>query len=218
MGRTAKQERPADIEKFMNLAPDKRDRMINAAMKEFRYGYKKASTDAIVKEAGISKGLLYHYFGSKEQLYVFLIRHATELVHSGFYDMMNKGNQDILDVFWQMALLKKDLTDQYPYLYEFASGAHVHRADAPYIEIERIEKEQEDAYEELYTQCDAGLFRADIDYKKAIDIIAYTLDSLIDGEETKAISEGGWNDAHYEQFLESLRSYLDIFRVCFYKQ
>lgn len=42
--------------KIMSLAPDKRDRILNAAMKEFARGYKNASTDNIVRESGISKG------------------------------------------------------------------------------------------------------------------------------------------------------------------
>ena len=47
--------------KFFDLKKEKQDRMINAALKVFAiYGFNKASTDDIVKEAGISKGLLFH--------------------------------------------------------------------------------------------------------------------------------------------------------------
>ena len=47
--------------KFLNLELEKQDRIINAAIKEFaQKGYDKASTNEIVKEAGISKGLLYN--------------------------------------------------------------------------------------------------------------------------------------------------------------
>ena len=50
-------------EKFFDLKKEKQDRMINAALKAFAVnGYKRASTDEIVKDAGISKGLLFHYF------------------------------------------------------------------------------------------------------------------------------------------------------------
>ena len=46
-------------EKFFDLKKEKQDRMINAALKVFASnGYKHASTDDIVTEAGISKGLL----------------------------------------------------------------------------------------------------------------------------------------------------------------
>ncbi|MCL2193139.1 MAG: TetR/AcrR family transcriptional regulator, partial [Treponema sp.] len=94
MGRGGK---PAEIEKFLKLDDEKRDRILNAAMKEFRYGYVKASTDIIVKEAGISKGLLFHYFGTKEQLYTFLVRHTSELVQKDYFDMINLGHKDILE-------------------------------------------------------------------------------------------------------------------------
>ena len=50
-------------DKFFDLKQEKQDRMINASLKIFsRGGYRHASTDEIVKEAGISKGLLFHYF------------------------------------------------------------------------------------------------------------------------------------------------------------
>ena len=46
-------------DKFFELKKEKQDRMINAALKVFAMqGYKHASTDDIVKEAGVSKGLL----------------------------------------------------------------------------------------------------------------------------------------------------------------
>ena len=56
-------------EKFFDLKKEKQDRMINAALKVFAlHGYRHACTDDIVKEAAISKGLLFHYFGSKLHL------------------------------------------------------------------------------------------------------------------------------------------------------
>ena len=52
---------------------EKRDKIINSALKEFSINtFQKASTNTIVEDAGISKGLLFHYFGSKEKLYKYL--------------------------------------------------------------------------------------------------------------------------------------------------
>ena len=59
-------------EKFFDLKKEKQDRMINASLKIFALnGYRHASTDDIVAEAGISKGLLFHYFVNKLGLYTF---------------------------------------------------------------------------------------------------------------------------------------------------
>jgi len=215
MGKEIKQ---ANIEKFMKLETDKQTRIINAAMKEFRYGYKKASTDMIVKEAGISKGLLFHYFGTKEQLCIFLINLASDLMQRDFFDMMNLGNRDILESFWQVALLQKVIANRHPFLYDFINGIYTHKANIPNVEITSLFGEKQQALlEVMYKQSDISLFRDDIDHKKAIVIINLTMDAVIDEEDIKAISAGGWDGDHYENFLENLKGYLDIFRLCFYK-
>ena len=68
-------------EKFFDLKQEKQDRMINAALKIFaKNGYKHASTDEIVAEASISKGLLFHYFGSKQGLYDFLYDYSVRFL------------------------------------------------------------------------------------------------------------------------------------------
>ena len=64
--------------KFFDLKKEKQDRMINAALKVFaQQGYHHASTDDIVREAGISKGLLFHYFGSKLGVYTFVYDYSV---------------------------------------------------------------------------------------------------------------------------------------------
>ena len=65
-------------DKFFDLKSEKQDRMINASLHLFAVnGYKHASTDDIIKEAGISKGLLFHYFTSKQGLYDFLLDYSV---------------------------------------------------------------------------------------------------------------------------------------------
>lgn len=46
----------------------KKDQIAASALKEFaEKGFEQASTNTICKEAGVSKGLLFHYFGSKKK-------------------------------------------------------------------------------------------------------------------------------------------------------
>ena len=65
-------------EKFWDLNKTKQNSMINGALKVFsRDGFRHASTDEIVAEAGISKGLLFHYFCSKSGIYEFLAEYSA---------------------------------------------------------------------------------------------------------------------------------------------
>ena len=59
---------------FLELDNEKRERIIRTVLKEFAaYGYAGSSTNRIVKESGISKGSLFKYFESKEDMYFYLI-------------------------------------------------------------------------------------------------------------------------------------------------
>ena len=67
------------FEAFEKLSADKKELILSAGMKEFsQKPYKEASTDSITKACGISKGLLFHYFGSKKEFYFFCLERAME--------------------------------------------------------------------------------------------------------------------------------------------
>lgn len=61
------------------LPADKRDAILCSGIAEFaKKSFADASTDAITQQAGISKGLLFHYFGSKKGLYLACLRAALD--------------------------------------------------------------------------------------------------------------------------------------------
>ena len=215
----SKYEKSISEQKFIELDVSKRDRIVNAAMSEFSYGYKKASTDAIVRKAGISKGLLFHYFGTKENLYRFLVGYAMDIVQSEYFDMINHGHRDILESIWQTALLKRDITDRYPPIYDFLYGVQAHLKDSPNSEeISAIySQKNRAAMQDMYDHCDTTLFRDDIDPEKAVDLICWSLEKAFDEHETVALSSSTEDEYGYERFLEELRGYIDIFRLCFYR-
>ncbi len=66
---------------FENLPEEKRARIVEAAIEEFgAHPYASASTNRIVKAAGISKGSMYQYFENKSALYRWLVwEHAAQV-------------------------------------------------------------------------------------------------------------------------------------------
>ncbi len=66
-------------EKFFRLPRARQDLIRNSAMAEFgQNSFRKTSADAIAQRAGVSKGLLFHYFKDKRELYLYLYRYALE--------------------------------------------------------------------------------------------------------------------------------------------
>lgn len=74
---------PRTPEQFKEIREGKKQLIMDVALELFASsGYHGTSISAIAKSAGISKGLLYNYFESKEELLI-------ELLKSGFLDLMS---------------------------------------------------------------------------------------------------------------------------------
>jgi AcrR family transcriptional regulator len=59
---------------FLNLPPEKREIIVNAAVEEFaEYGLENASTNRIVANSSISKGSFYQYFEDKQDVFMYLL-------------------------------------------------------------------------------------------------------------------------------------------------
>lgn len=66
-------------ETFEKLPADRREHILSAGIREFsRKTYADASTDSITEACGISKGLLFHYFGSKRAYYLCCLEKSLE--------------------------------------------------------------------------------------------------------------------------------------------
>jgi len=59
--------------------PERREQLLKLALLAFSAkSYDEVSIDDLAQSAGVSKGLLYHYFPSKRELYVATVRTAAE--------------------------------------------------------------------------------------------------------------------------------------------
>lgn len=135
-------------EKFFDLAREKQDRMINGAIEVFaRNGYKHASTDEMVKAVGVSKGLWFHYFGSKEGIYVFVYDYCVKYMLLELSTVVDENERDFFEVIGQISLVKTKVGKNYPYLtifleeavHETEQGVVAKTAGARKIYDERIE-------------------------------------------------------------------------------
>lgn len=72
---------PRTEEQFEEIRTVKKELIMNAALEEFaEHGYHASSINKITKRAGVSKGLLYNYFESKEALLKEIMKKAHDEV------------------------------------------------------------------------------------------------------------------------------------------
>ena len=69
------------MENFLSLPEYKQRTIRNSALKVFgENGYKKASVKDIADEADISKSMVFHYFGTKKDLYLYLVDYCSKVL------------------------------------------------------------------------------------------------------------------------------------------
>lgn len=193
-------------EKFWDLKKEKQDRMINAAFKVFsQYGYYHASTDEIVKTAGISKGLLFHYFGSKKGVYAFLYDYATRFVTLELTGHVEKNENGYFELYEQILAAKVASMAQYPYIFLFLNKAD----EEDYLEaVDEISERREKYHrimEALRERADVTKLTEKADYRKTWDVMDFTVQGLID---KNVKSESFRADIFMQEALE----YIDMIR------
>jgi TetR/AcrR family transcriptional regulator len=204
--------------KFLNLHPDKQTRIINAAMKEFaKKGFDHASTNEIVKEAEIAKGLLFHYFKNKQQLFLFVYDYGSELLLNEFYKKFEPNEPDFFARIRQMAQLKSEILHQYPEMFSFFAVAYVETSSVVRDDLDqRMQLLLDNNLDKVFKGIDLSLFKEGIDITKAIQIIMWTTEGLREDILKKAKLNPS-TPLVYEKLFSEMDSYIEFFKQCFYK-
>lgn len=198
-------------EKFFDLKKEKQDRMINAALKIFAQGgYKHASTDDIVGEAGISKGLLFHYFGSKLGLYSFLYDYSVRFMKLELTGAVSSTEQDYFEIRRLMEYARLQVLKNYPYMQQFLNRCRREDVSEALVAIERQRSVLSDVQAVLKNQADRSRFKAEVDYEKLDQMLTYTLNGLMNAH---------FEDAsfHPDMLYDESCAYLNMMKTLSYR-
>ena len=168
-------------EKFFDLKKEKQDRLINAALKVFGMrGYQFASTDDIVREAGISKGLLFHYFGSKLGLYSFVYDYSVRFMSLELKAAVDDNETDFFALHKQIEAGKLQVLKNYPCMQLFLEKCNTENIKEALLAVEEKKNELSALYESFDARTDFSPLPADTDTVKLRNILRYTLKNLME--------------------------------------
>ena len=198
-------------EKFFDLKKEKQDRMINAALKAFAVnGYKRASTDEIVKDAGISKGLLFHYFDTKLGLYEFVYDYSVRYIVMEMSAAISQKETDFYALYEQKEMCKIQALKNYPYMQQMINCS-MQEDDA---EAVTVIWERRDSYNqkiaEIMSQADMTKFSDNTDAGKLRKIMDFTIEGLM----TERFREQAFD---VEKLMDEVKDYLAMLKKLTYK-
>jgi AcrR family transcriptional regulator len=204
--------------KFLNLDSEKQIRILNATMNEFAAkGYENASTNEIVKEAGISKGLLFHYFKNKKQLFLFLYDYCIDVSMNEFYKKIDLKEKDFFIRLRQIQCIKLELLNKYPKMLKFIEAANMEKSNDIKKDLDtRNREEMEGASRKVFEDIDISKFRDGIDIEKAINTVIWTFQ----GFNAQVLEEAKLSyskQIDYDKAFIEAKAYTEMLKNCFYK-
>ncbi len=201
---------------FLKISVEKQNRIINACIKEFSLnGYDNASTNEIVKEAGISKGLLFHYFKNKKMLFFYIYDYAINFYVKYFYDNFDFSETDLFNRFQIALKMKSEIIGDYPLFFKFLEK--VYFEDAAEVKNELIEKNKDmiQFSWRIFENIDTSKFRENLNLQQAVNVISWTIEG-IENKFTKEVKLTK-KAIDYQKSFDEVKEYIELLKKIFYK-
>ena len=112
-------------EKFSGLPIKKQNIIIDAALAVFsENGYKKTSVNDIAVKSGISKSLVFHYFGTKKALYLYLIEVCSLTFKREMHEKFDTGLMDFFDRVLLATAIEISILKKHPAILAFLKSIY----------------------------------------------------------------------------------------------
>lgn len=196
-------------DKFFDLKKEKQDRMINAALKVFALrGYRHASTDDIVREASISKGLLFHYFENKLGVYEFIYEYSVRYTMLELSTVVKESTTDMFELMKQVEQARMNTMKGYPYMQMFINRVETEDVGEALMSVYEKKQILEETYDTIWSSVDFDALQPGVDGVKVRKMLDLTL---------KGIMSQRFMDSSFqpEMLYDEIIEYIDMMKkIC----
>ncbi len=200
-------------DKFFALPREKQDRILNAALKAFgKHGYRQAVTDDIASSAGISKGLLFHYFHNKRELLQYVYEYSIRFIREKMAERNMAAETDFFRLMHATHIVKVEIMNEYPYIFDFLMNIYLRRdqgaseaVDAYNVDFVAAQKAG------ILKIIDRGKFKEGVAPENVLDIVLWSAQGFMD-------MEFHHGDRNFEKLSEKYLVCMELMRRQFYKE
>lgn len=203
---------------FSSLKPEKQAKIINAAFKEFaEQGYDHASTNRIVKEAGIAKGLLFYYFKSKKDLFHYLIEYGANVVVERYVNKLEDTEPDFIERHKHSTEVKMTAIHENPYIFSFLGSLQINQVKLPDDLAALGIDAKRRADEKRLNNIDKSLFRDDVNPDLIFKLICWALEEY-ERELIHRLKGQNLTTVDYNLYRDEFYDFLADLKKVFYKR
>lgn len=198
----------------IDVKNEKVDKIIRAAFEVFALNdMEKASTNSVVKKAGISRGLLYHYFKDKQDLFDFLVYFSVKEMVTTMKENLDWEDRDYLNRIRQVITYKFAVMDRYPYMLEFFDK---YSREITRVSVrDHVEEISPGMGDKIYTyNLDFSHVKPSVDIDKMKLVVRHTLSGIVLERWNRERIKG--ESLNRDEVMRLSDEYIQFFREQFY--
>jgi AcrR family transcriptional regulator len=201
------------LEKFLSLPAEKQNIIIDAALTSFgANGYKKASVSDIATAAGISKAMVFHYFGTKKALYLYLIDLCGNILMNEFNEKFDSGITDFFERIKLATSIKISVMKKHPAIFSFLNSMYFENDNEVKMDIEAILAKGEGFRNKIALNgMDSSRFKDGIDPKLVMKMLVWFAEGFV----SELPNRAGYD---IEVICKDFDECINVFKNNFYKE
>lgn len=203
------------MERFLALPAEKQSIIIDAALASYgRNGYKKASTADVAAASGISKGMVFHYFGTKKDMYLYLCEFCFKEMRKTLGGVKDVVQDDFFDRVRYSARAKIEILRKYPHMLAFLKSVYAESDPEVVDELRRFRQLVAPSQREFVVEeGDSAKFKDGVDPERVLQMLTWMGVGSIDQVSGSLADEDG-----FQELLTTFDECLTIMKNNFYKE
>lgn len=200
------------MENFVNLPIEKQNAIIDAALQAFgTNGYKKTSVSDIASAAGISKSMIFHYFGTKKALYLYLINLCGSIIMKEIDEKLDFTIKDFFERIKLSTSIEISILKKHPAITSFLTSMYFEEDAEVKCEIKSILSQSEGFTNRIALEgMDYSKFKEGVDLKVFMKMFSWIADGY-----AKQLSNN--KEIDYDELFIEFDKCLDMLKSNFYK-
>ncbi|MCL2220705.1 MAG: TetR/AcrR family transcriptional regulator [Oscillospiraceae bacterium] len=169
------------MRKFLSQPQEKQNKIVTAAMTVFgEVGYKKAYVSEIAAGAGISKALIFHYFGNKKGLYSYLVYYTGKIVMTEAQEKKDTLGKDFFDRAETITRFRLSIKKRYPAMSNFMDSVFGEDDEEVAEDIERLLAIAKDMHSKVNLEPgEENMFKSGLDPAHIVNLVSTFIEGVM---------------------------------------
>lgn len=169
------------MERFHSLSIEKQNTILDAALMVFgANGYKKTSISDIATAAGISKSMIFHYFGTKKELYFYLIELCGTIIMGEVNEKFDHNVTDFFDRIMLASEIEISAMKKHPASMSFLKSVYLEENEEVKEDIKTLLAQGDDARGKIaFEGTDISKFKDGVDVTLVLKMLLWLTDGVL---------------------------------------